>query len=320
MIESKFRETCPINCVLPEPIIRGMKMSAGVFLAVGVGLFVAFMVYLASRDGSSEPTSDKAEPEAKPLSNGAQSLFGGWKIADYIAPVDMRTRVVDGKEYPETALMRFGEHAKQLYMNQVSVPSVELGRLGVDAIVHVFPTFVVYHSAPKDIQHSSFIIFSPPTNEPEKAIIETGKVSSLLKSDPRNFMEEFSNLLDPSSLNDFVEKKYGKASDPDEVSDKDMDDIFHGMMERSSKWESKGGEIAEDCLNNGLLKGEIVRLSEITNAIRQHYSYNANVVEHGFLTKMKSYVDQGSVININAEGGDMVFVHKNHAEEILGRS
>jgi len=292
-------------------------MSAGVFLAVGVGLFVVLMVYLASRDDS-DSASDKVEPEAKSLSNGAQPLFSGWEIADYIAPVDMQTRVVDGKEYPETALMRFGEHAKKLYMSQVSVPSIELDKLGVDAIIHVFPTFVVYHGAPKDIQHSSFIIFSPPAKEPEKAIIETGKVSSLLKSDPKNFMEELSKLLDPNSLNAFAEKKYGKASDQEEVSDKDMDDILHGMLERSSKWESKGGEIAQDCLYNGLLKGEIVRLSEITNAIRHHYSYNANVVEHGFLNKMMSYVDQGSVININTEGGDMVFVHKNHAKKILG--
>ena len=148
------------------------------------------------------------------------------------------------------------------------------------------------------------------------------EISLLLEKDPRHVVAELCTLIQVSSdsLHAFAKKKYDKAYDEDKVSDKDMDDILHGMMERSSKWESKGSEIAQDCLYNGLLKGEIVRLSEITNAIRQRYSYNANVVEHGFLTKMMSYIDQGSVINIKAEGGDMVFVHKNHADEILGKS
>jgi len=294
-------------------------MSAGVFLAVGVGIFVALMLYVALRDDSLDPAPDRVEPETKSLSNGAQSLFSGWKITDYIASVDMQTRVVDGKEYPETALMRFGEHAKKLYMSQVSVPSIELGKLGSDAIIHVFPTFIVYHSAPEDIRHSSFIIFSPPAKNLEKAIIETGKASSLLKSDPRKFIEGFSCLLDPNSLRVFEENKYGRHSDQEESLEKDTNDILHGMMERASKWESKGSQIAQDCLYNGLLKGEIVRLSEINNVIRQRYSYKTNVVEYGFINKMMSYVDQGSVININAEGGDIVFVHKNYAREILGK-
>lgn len=294
-------------------------MSAGMLLAVGLGLFFALMVYIASRD-TSATSSDKADPEDNLASNKTRPLFRGWKIIDFIAPIDMKTRVIDGKEYPETALMRFGEPAKQLYMSQVSVPSIELGKLGVDAIVHIFPTFVVYHGAPKDIKRSSFIIFSPPDREPAKAILETGKASSLLKSDPTSFIEEFSNLLDPDSFDAFADNKYSKTYDQDDASEKDMDNILHGMMERSSKWESKGGKIAQDCFYNGLLKGEIVRLSEITNTIQQHYSYNANVIEHGFLKKMMSYVDQGTVINISADGEDIVFVHKKYASEILGKN
>jgi len=296
-------------------------MSAGVFLAVGIGLFVAFMVYLAARD-TPDPVSDKLEPKAKPPSRTPPFLFEGWKIADYIAPIDMQTRNLDGKECPESALNRFGEYAEKLYTGQAYAPSLDLRDLGIPAILYIFPTFLVYHGDPEDINYSNFMVFSPPSTSPVEASIEATKVSSLLKKNPNHVVAEFSRLLQVSSdsLKAFAEKKYGKASGEEELSGNDMDDIFHGMMERSSKWESKGGEIAEDCLNHGLLKGEIVRLSEITNAIRQHYSYNANVVEHGFLTKMKSYVDQGYVININAEGGDMVFVHKNHAEEILGRS
>ena len=59
-------------------------MSAGVFLAVGIGLFVALMFYLALRDDSLDPDPDpeRVEPEAKSLSNGGQPLFYGWEVAD----------------------------------------------------------------------------------------------------------------------------------------------------------------------------------------------------------------------------------------------
>ncbi|WBA17018.1 hypothetical protein [Salinivibrio kushneri] len=99
--------------------------------------------------------------------------------------------------------------------------------------------------------------------------------------------------------------------------DNDAEDILQGMMDRSEKWQVMGAEIAQDCYQNGLLQGEIVRLSDIVNFIKKNHSYNGNIVENGFLNQMKSYLDQGVVASINAEGGDIVFVHQDHIKDVL---
>ena len=93
--------------------------------------------------------------------------------------------------------------------------------------------------------------------------------------------------------------------------------MVQGMLDRAQKWEVIGARIAQDCLVNGLRAGEIVKLSDITAFIKQNHSYNGNVVENGFLNQMMSYIDSGEIININVEGGDMVFVHKDHANDLL---
>jgi nucleoside diphosphate kinase len=95
------------------------------------------------------------------------------------------------------------------------------------------------------------------------------------------------------------------------------EDIAQGMIERSQKWQVIGTEIAEDCFINGLSQGEIVKLSDITNLIAQNHSYNSSVVENSFLNQMMAYMDQGTVVNFNVEGGDTVFVHKDHVNDIL---
>jgi hypothetical protein len=107
----------------------------------------------------------------------------------------------------------------------------------------------------------------------------------------------------------FLKKLFGGGND--------AEDMLQGMMERSEKWQVIGAEIAQDCFQNGLTQGEIVRLSNITNIIKQNHSYNANVVEYGFINKMTSYIDQGVVLIIDVEGGDTVFVHKNHVNDAL---
>ena len=107
----------------------------------------------------------------------------------------------------------------------------------------------------------------------------------------------------------FLKKLFGGSND--------TEDMLQGMMERSEKWQVMGAEIAQDCYQNGLMQGEIVRLSDITNFIKQNHSYNGNVVENGFLNQMMSYIDEGVVVNINVESGDTVFVHKDHVNDVL---
>lgn len=107
----------------------------------------------------------------------------------------------------------------------------------------------------------------------------------------------------------FFKKLFGGSND--------ANDALKGMIDRSREWQVIGEKIADDCFENGLSKGEIVRLSDITNFIKQNHSYNGNVVENGFLNQMSSYVDQGFVVNFNVEDGDIVFVHKDHVDDVL---
>jgi len=93
--------------------------------------------------------------------------------------------------------------------------------------------------------------------------------------------------------------------------------IAKGMFDRAQKWEIIGSQIAQDCLVNGLRAGEIVKLSDITAFIKQKHSFNGNVVENGFLNQMMSYIDSGEIMNIKVEDGDMVFVHKDHINDLL---
>lgn len=93
--------------------------------------------------------------------------------------------------------------------------------------------------------------------------------------------------------------------------------VFQGLLDRSQKWQVIGSEIAKDCYKNGLLQGEIVRLSEIISFIKKNHYYNSNVVENGFLNEMKSYTESGMVLNFCIENDDIVFVHKDHVDTLL---
>lgn len=103
---------------------------------------------------------------------------------------------------------------------------------------------------------------------------------------------------------------FGIKNDPAE-------NMMQGMAARASKWEVIGADLAKDCYQNGLAKGEIIRLSEMTSLISENYTYNTNIVQSGFLSQMDLYLHQGSIVNVNDEHGDIVFVHKDFAGEIL---
>ena len=108
----------------------------------------------------------------------------------------------------------------------------------------------------------------------------------------------------------FIKKLFGKD---------DSDDWLQQMENRSQKWQVIGAEIAQDCFHNGLVKGEIVKLSDITRLIQENHSYNSKVVENGFLMQMMSYIEREEVVNLSFEGGEMVFVHKDHVNDFLKR-
>lgn len=90
----------------------------------------------------------------------------------------------------------------------------------------------------------------------------------------------------------FLKRLFGR----DDYDDK----IVKSMMNFGRRFEIDGVEIAQDCYQNGLLQGKTVRLSDITNFIKQNYNPTfCGLVEAGFLKQMISYVEQGVVINFN---------------------
>ena len=81
-------------------------------------------------------------------------------------------------------------------------------------------------------------------------------------------------------------------------------------LERTKEWQEIGVDIAKDCYSNGLSKGEIVKLDDIKNFINQNHSFNAQVVENGFLKQISSYIDEGLLISTQEEDTGIVFIGK----------
>ena len=108
---------------------------------------------------------------------------------------------------------------------------------------------------------------------------------------------------------DFLKRTFGGRSSGD--------DIIEKMMERSQKFVLIGRQIADDCVEEGLRKGEIAKLSEMEKFIASNHLYNTEAVINGFLTRMQDYLTAEEVINLSVEGGDAIFVHKNHVAAFL---
>jgi hypothetical protein len=116
-----------------------------------------------------------------------------------------------------------------------------------------------------------------------------------------------------SILMDVIKKLFGLHDDATRSARK----VWEGASEQAGKWDAIGMDLADDCYQNGLAKGEIVRLSDITFLISENYAYNTNIVQGGFLRKMELYHNQATEVKVKDERGDIVFIHKNFVEEIL---
>lgn len=95
------------------------------------------------------------------------------------------------------------------------------------------------------------------------------------------------------------------------------DDIIEKMTERSQKFVLIGRQIADDCVEGGLKNGDSVKLSEMERFITSNHLYNTEVVINGFLTRIRDYIEAEEIISLSVEGGDMIFVHKDHVDAFL---
>ena len=86
---------------------------------------------------------------------------------------------------------------------------------------------------------------------------------------------------------------------------------------RTREYQKIGIEIANDCYSNGLRNGEVVKYSEIQDFIKDNHAYNAQVIENGFLKRMSSYVEEGSVISTKIDDLGIVFIHTEYASKYI---
>lgn len=91
----------------------------------------------------------------------------------------------------------------------------------------------------------------------------------------------------------------------------------HHVLPDSVKWTSIGGSIANDCLENGLREGGIVRYSEIAEYIASRHQHHSSAVQYGFTSRMQQFVESGEIVIAKVEGDEIVFVHEKHADELL---
>ncbi len=95
-------------------------------------------------------------------------------------------------------------------------------------------------------------------------------------------------------------------------------DPHRAAMKADSWLVDRGAEIADDCLVNGLRRGEVVKLREVELVIRANEERPAPVV-NGFLKRTKEFVDPGEIRAITFANDEIALVHKDHVPEFLER-
>lgn len=95
-------------------------------------------------------------------------------------------------------------------------------------------------------------------------------------------------------------------------------DLLEMANALNKKLKTKGLKIADDCIRNGLRKGEIVKLSDIYKYIDRQNFFSSLPVRSGFFKYMNTHIKSGEIICYNFEN-ENVFVHKDYASSFLNR-
>lgn len=107
------------------------------------------------------------------------------------------------------------------------------------------------------------------------------------------------------------------SNQPAPINDSSMESLKKTISGLGGKQKEIGAKIADDCFVNGLKSGEIIRLSIISSTIKKEFSYMPSAIEFGFISRMKEYIDSGSVASISTEDGDVIFIHEKYVDTIL---
>lgn len=99
--------------------------------------------------------------------------------------------------------------------------------------------------------------------------------------------------------------------------DEYLSENFERMQRGAKLREEEGAQYAVKCMEEGLKKGQIVRLSEVDKFIRETHEYDPHNTSTGVLKKMYSFVDSDEVLALSMDDGDTVFVHRVYGKEII---
>lgn len=130
------------------------------------------------------------------------------------------------------------------------------------------------------------------------------------RSERRFFVLEFVPERKRTMIN-FIKKMFGIQTTDDRV--------FRELLEKTALRAERGAEIANDCLENGLRIGEIVKLSDISRLIEENYEYDKVPTETRFLARMLEIEKTGEVVHFNMDNGDIVFVHRKDVASFANR-
>lgn len=107
--------------------------------------------------------------------------------------------------------------------------------------------------------------------------------------------------------------------DPFPEGDTPENNVFTRIDERAKSREAEGAEFAEECMEEVLRKGNVLRLSRVDAMFQEKYSYDPTSRSTGFMKRMIEFIDSGDVVNLSLDDGDTVFVHKDDLDDVLSR-
>lgn len=96
-----------------------------------------------------------------------------------------------------------------------------------------------------------------------------------------------------------------------------LKDSFAHMRLADARWVELGERMADDCYQNGLLKGQAVLLEDMERQIEADYPQDAGAVKNGFLNRMLARVQSDEVGTLIVEGGNTLFVHRTQGKAVM---
>ncbi|MFO7905616.1 MAG: hypothetical protein R6U98_23350 [Pirellulaceae bacterium] len=107
-----------------------------------------------------------------------------------------------------------------------------------------------------------------------------------------------SDLLDPSKQQT--------------IEDSSADKFLDALLSSYNPAISEGRKLADQCIENGIRKNEIVVLSTVRKSIYAHFPATAGAVESGFLDRMLEFVNTREIVAVRGRENDLIWMRTNN--------